>query len=362
MIKKKALTAIGLMSGTSLDGIDAAVIKTDGEIIESVGVAATYPYENDLRNRLKALVGRPFKNDPFSVETVQGLTLAHVEAVNQLLKLSGKSHENIDIIGFHGQTIYHAPAQKVTYQIGDGALLAKKTRIKVVADFRSNDIAHGGQGAPLVPLFHKALSTTLEKPLCILNIGGVANVTWLSPDGGILAFDTGPGNAVINDWVMETLGTEMDQGGMLAKSGTVDTSILVKMLKNSYFFKPYPKSLDRNDFNLELIRGLSPADGAATLTAFTASCIALAETKFPALPIRWLVAGGGRHNRCMMAELRKRLRSEVAPVETAGWQGDAVEAQAFGFLAVRSLYGMSLTVPATTGCDRPISGGVLFNF
>ena len=316
-----------------------------------------------FRNRLRAVVGRDPADTSGSDTEVGGvaedLTGYHVEAVRRLISDNGLDAATIDVIGFHGHTIFHDPEHGVTRQIGNGERLAGETGISVVSDFRTNDVAHGGQGAPFAPLYHAALSWNYEKPLGVLNIGGVANVTWISPDGGLVAFDTGPGNALIDDWVRRNGDGEMDLDGHLAHAGQVDENVLETLLDNPYFARPYPKSLDRDEFSLDPVSHLSVADGAATLTAFSAAAVDKAVHLFPALPNRWLVCGGGRHNPAMMAALRKILLQPVEPAEMAGWQGDALEAQAFAFLAVRSLKGLPLSLPSTTGVSEPVTGGVL---
>jgi anhydro-N-acetylmuramic acid kinase len=345
------LTALGLMSGTSLDGIDAALIRTDGERVDEFGPVLTIPYAEDFRRRLRAVLGKEGGSEAIETE----LTLLHAEAVRRLL--AENQLPVPDVIGFHGHTVLHRPAEGLTRQIGDGALLAGETGVPVVNDFRSADVAAGGEGAPFAPLFHAALAGDLEKPLAVLNVGGVANVTWIGSDGAILAFDTGPGNALIDDWVLATTGRRFDDNGVLAATGTVDGAVLASLLDHRYFLKPPPKSLDRGDFNGAAVEGLSPADGAATLTAFTAAAVV---TDFlPEKPRRWLVCGGGRHNRTLMAMLQDAVGAPVEPVEAVGWRGDSLEAQAFAFLAVRSLRGLPLSLPTTTGVREPVSGGVL---
>ena len=282
----------------------------------------------------------------------------------------------MDVIGFHGHTILHRPGEGLTRQIGDGALLAGETGIDVIGDFRSADMAGGGQGAPLAPLYHAALAgdlaPDLENPLAVLNVGGVANVTYIgkgvgagigegggSGDARLLAFDTGPGNALIDDWMAASMGRTMDEGGRLARGGNVDEGLLSGLLENDYFRRPPPKSLDRGDFAALSVAGLSASDGAATLTAFTAASAKEACRFFPALPRRWLVTGGGRHNRTLMEALTRCLGQPVETVESVGWHGDFLEAQAFAFLAVRSLAGLPLSLPSTTGVAEPTTGGVL---
>ncbi len=284
------------------------------------------------------------------------LTKIHAEIIDKLLEKSRLTSCDIDIIGFHGHTILHRPEIRQTWQIGDGALLAALAGIDVVDDFRSADVAAGGQGAPLAPLYHAALAAPLPKPLAVLNIGGVANVTWLG-DGGMLAFDTGPGNALIDDWVRRCGQGEMDQGGRLARAGRIDNSALAELLANSYFAQRPPKSLDRDDFTLPEAPGWSTEDGAATLTAFTARSVAKAQEYLPQAPGQWLVCGGGRHNPVLMQALGDVLSAPVVPVEAVDWRGDFLEAEAFAYLALRHLDGLPLSLPTTTGVPAPMTGG-----
>jgi anhydro-N-acetylmuramic acid kinase len=270
------------------------------------------------------------------------------------------SAAQVTVAGFHGQTILHEPEAGRTRQLGDGALLAAETGLDVICDFRGRDMAEGGQGAPFAPLYHAALAADLEKPLAVLNLGGVGNLTWIGPeDDAILAFDTGPGNALIDDWAERHLGRPIDEDGALARAGTVDEAALSRLLADPYFELVPPKSLDRDAFDSAPLGGLAPADGAATLTAFTAAAVAAARAHLPASPKRWLVTGGGRHNPALMAALAGRLAVPVEPVEAVGWQGDALEAQAFAYLALRSLDGLPLSLPGTTGVAKPTTGGVL---
>jgi anhydro-N-acetylmuramic acid kinase len=266
----------------------------------------------------------------------------------------------IRVVGFHGHTIWHRPEAGRTRQIGDGALLAAETGIDVVCDFRSRDMAEGGQGAPLAPLYHAALAAELAKPVAVLNLGGVGNVTWIGERGGeILAFDTGPANALIDDWVARHSGRPFDAGGELARAGRIDEAALAALLDDPYFALAPPKSLDRDAFDPAPVAALTPADGAATLTAFTAAAVARARDHLPAAPGRWLVTGGGRHNPALMAALAERLSAPVEAVEAVGWDGDALEAQAFAYLALRALDGLPLSLPSTTGVAQPATGGVL---
>ncbi len=355
---RRELTAIGLMSGTSLDGIDVAVIKTDGERVTWRGPSATYAYVPALRERLRGLLGRKPNGGAESV--VADMTDAHAEAVTSFAAAAGIDLFETDLIGFHGHTVFHDPAAGVTCQIGDGARLANRLGRPVVCDFRSDDVAAGGEGAPLAPLYHAALASPIEPPVCVLNLGGVGNVTWISPDGAVIAFDTGPGNALIDDWMRRRTGHAMDAEGRAAHDGRVDDAVLATLLDNPYFARAYPKSLDRDQFDASPVESLSIEDGAATLTAFTAEAVARAAALLPARPLRWLVTGGGRHNPAVMGALRACLDAPVEPVEAVGWRGDALEAQAFAFLAVRSFYGLPLSMPSTTGVPAPQTGGRLF--
>jgi anhydro-N-acetylmuramic acid kinase len=344
------------MSGTSLDGIDAALIRSDGAHEVVAGAFIGLPYDPEMRRRLRSVVGGV---GPVA-EVERELTLRHAEAVRRLLAEAGVSPAEVRVIGFHGHTILHRPQEGRTWQIGDGALLAAETGIDVVADLRSNDVALGGEGAPLVPLFQAALAADLPRPLAVVNIGGVANVAWIGPEeGDVLAFDTGPGNALINDWVEQRGREPLDRDGALALAGRVDEALLARLLDHPYFDRRPPKSLDRDDFSAAPVAGLSLEDGAATLTAFTAGAIARAAEHFATPVGRWLVTGGGRHNPTLMMALAARVEAPVQPVETVGWQGDALEAQAFAYLALRSLAGQPLTLPTTTGVSRPASGGRL---
>jgi anhydro-N-acetylmuramic acid kinase len=358
---KEPIWALGLMSGTSLDGVDAALIRTDGEAITDFGPALTVAYDGDLRERIRGVLGAD-KLARASAGVARAVTLAHVEAVRILLTRSQFPIDELKVIGFHGHTILHRPDAGITRQIGDGGLLARLTGYPVINDFRTADVTAGGQGAPLVPLFHRALAAKLPLPLAVLNLGGVGNVTWIgSCDGDeeILAFDTGPGNALIDDWVRRHTGRAFDENGAIAASGALSRDALEALLANPFFGRRPPKSLDRNHFNITVMAGLPVNDGAATLAAFTAAAVAHAQVHLPAAPKQWLVCGGGRHNAALMTALRAALSAPVEAVETVGWDGDALEAQAFGFLAVRSLRSLPLSLPRTTGVRQPMAGGKL---
>lgn len=356
-------TVVGLMSGTSMDGVDAALLRTDGrDRVEALDFL-TIPYDDGFRARLRGCLGKTGDEDGMVAEVERDLTDAHADAVRRLLDKAGVAAVAVDLIGFHGHTIHHDPDRRITRQIGDGARLAAATGIAVVDDFRSADVAAGGQGAPLVPLFHRALAHGLPRPLAILNIGGVANVSWIGSEpagreADVVACDTGPGNALIDDWVLRHGMGRFDAGGALAATGRVDGAALVTLMGHPYFGRPAPKSLDRDAFDPAPVAALSPEDGAATLTAFTAESVARVVPHLPAAPVRWLVCGGGRHNATLMAMLADRLGVPVEPADRVGWDGDALEAQAFGYLAVRSRLGLPLSLPATTGVPAPMRGGV----
>lgn len=351
--------ALGLMSGTSLDGIDIALIETDGHQRVKAGPALTIPYPADFRERLRGVLGGIGPIGDVEAE----LTRLHAAAVAGFrARHPGPA---IDLIGFHGHTILHRPAEQRTWQIGDGALLARLVGIDVVGDFRLADVAAGGEGAPLAPLYHAALAASLAKPLAVLNIGGVANVTWIgetgSSEGGeVVAFDTGPGNALIDDWVHRHTGAAADFDGALARAGHASQGHVARFLDHPFFARLPPKSLDRDDFRDAAPDGLSPADGAASLTEMTAAAVAASLRHLPVAPRQWLVCGGGRHNPALMEALARQLAAPVRPVEAVGWDGDALEAQAFAYLAVRSVLGLPLSLPTTTGAPRPIRGGRLF--
>ncbi len=354
-------TAIGLMSGTSMDGIDAALIDTDGETIVVPRGFITTPYDPDFRTRLRAAAARALElhrpgPDPLIDAVAAELTGLHVIAVHQLLAATRTDRDDVAMIGFHGHTVAHRPDRRWTWQIGDGALLHAATRIPLVFDFRSADVAAGGQGAPLAPGYHRARSQGLGRPLGVLNLGGVGNLTWFGDDGGWGSFDTGPANALIDDWISQNSGQHYDKGGAIAGAGMVFEDVLTGMLDLPWFDAPPPKSLDRADFSCGPVRGLSLADGAATLTAFTAETVRLALGHVPRLA-RLLVTGGGRHNPVLMAMIAARTGVPTEPVEAVGWNGDALEAEAFAWLAVRSAAGKVISWPETTGVPVAMTGG-----
>ncbi|WP_085899822.1 anhydro-N-acetylmuramic acid kinase [Kiloniella majae] len=346
---------LGLMSGTSMDGIDAALIKSDGHRVTETGATLSYSYTLEQRSLLQNVMGEG-KNVR---DVEEQMTRWHHEAVTVLLDKANLAPTDVELIGFHGQTTFHDPSRRITIQIGDGDLLASLCGIPVVNDFRKADVAAGGEGAPFAPLYHQALAQDLEKPLVVLNVGGVSNITYLDPDGTVLACDTGPGNGLIDDWVQKHFGQSMDEGGAIAAKGEVNATALDAMLDNRFLDQAPPKSLDRYDFTMDAVQSLNPEDGAATLTAFTAAVNAKVVSFLPKIAERWVVTGGGRHNPVLMEELRSALGVTVDPVESVGWDGDALEAQAFAFLAKRSQLQLPLSLPTTTKVPEPCLGGVL---
>jgi len=351
---------LGLMSGTSLDGIDVALIETDGEKIGAVRGFRSYPYDEAFRQNVQEVFGH--QTGLGDVEEM--VTSRHIQAVERFLQSEGFSRGDIDLIGFHGQTVFHDPAQGMTIQLGSGAEMAKATGIDVVDDLRSADVAAGGQGAPLVPVFHRALAANagLELPLAVLNLGGVGNVTWIGAgENDLLAFDTGPANALVDDWVRRHTDMSFDEDGALAGRGEIDDEAVNRFIAHPYFSKVPPKSLDRDEFKdlaFDLVSDLSLEDGAATLTAFSIASVMKAQDHFPVWPQNWVICGGGRLNRSMMSAFNAFLSGQVLSAEQVGWDGDALEAQAFAYLAVRSVRGLPITYPTTTGVAEPLSGGL----
>ncbi len=365
--------AVGLMTGTVLDGnIDVALLRTDGETIEHFGRYTLAPYPQPLRKLLEETLAAArawnFEGpEPvIFAEAEEALTRAQSAAVRELAESAGLKPSDIGVVGFHGQSVLHrAPLPGrigATRQLGDGELMHELLGVPVAYDFRSADVRAGGQGAPLAALYHQALLRLIaatDGRTAVLNLGGVANVTWWDGADTLIAFDTGPANAPINDFVKGLGLGDMDRDGALTLSGTVDEARLARLLEHPYLSAPYPKSLDRFDFLASMADGLAPADGAATLTAFTTSAVGRALDLLPRRPERLVVCGGGRHNPAIMAMLGTRAGVEAVPAEDVGWRGDAIEAECFAFLAVRVLRGMPISLPTTTGAPYPLKGGVL---
>jgi anhydro-N-acetylmuramic acid kinase len=363
-----SLRALGLMSGTSLDGVDAALIETDGERVARFGPVGYRPYaegERDLlRRALAAAAGLTDRADRPGVlaEAEALVTQAHARAVEDFFTAHRIDRRDIAVVGFHGQTVLHRPERRLTIQIGDGAALARRLGVPVAFDLRAADVAAGGQGAPLVPVFHRALVKTLDRPhpVAVLNVGGVANVTYVDGAAELLACDTGPGNALIDDFMAARSGAPCDRDGAAAAQGRVDKAWLAAALAHPFFAAPPPKSLDRNAFAMLDPSKLSLEDGAATLTVLTAAAVAAVVPLLPRPPRSWIVAGGGARNLTLMRMVAERLApATVEAAHVVGWSSDAIEAQAFGFLAVRTLNGLPITYPGTTGAPRPMSGGVI---
>jgi anhydro-N-acetylmuramic acid kinase len=383
MAMGKMMRALGLMSGTSMDGIDVALIETDGEDVVKRGPSMTFPYSAETRQRLMVglsdarsienRVERPGSLGALEVE----ITELHAAAVNAFRRKQGIGRADIDVVGFHGHTVLHRPARMtittsehgvpyevaergLTVQLGCGMGLADLTALDIVHDMRAADVAAGGQGAPLVPVYHRALAASLpQRPLAIVNIGGVANVTVIDRNGEISAFDAGPGNALIDDWMLKRGGVAFDAGGQTAGVGTVNEDVLRFYLSHTFFAALPPKSLDRSAFFSDLVDWMTTQDGAATLTAFTAGAIARSREHMHEEPALWIIAGGGRKNATLMRMIAARVENAVVPAEAVGLAGDAMEAEAWAYLAVRSLRGLPLTFPATTGVLTPTTGGVL---
>ena len=391
----KIMRALGLMSGTSLDGIDVAFIETDGDGVLMRGPAQTFPYDASMRRLLvramadaKTVTARDARPGCLA-EAEDEVTARHITAVGDFIAHHHIARASIDVIGFHGQTVLHKPKEALTLQLGLGARLAEKTGVPVVSDLRAADVAAGGQGAPLVPVYHQALVAKLaQRPVAVVNIGGVANVTWIGRhgiggngigrngiggngiggngigrdgngcDGRLIAFDTGPGNALLDDWMMKRAGIAFDEGGRTSGAGRVHEDVVHFYLNHAFFAEAPPKSLDRNAYFSDLIDGLSLEDGAATLAAFTASAIVRAREHMPEEPELWIIGGGGRRNRTIMSLIAGGVHGAVVPAEAVGLDGDSIEAEAWAYMAVRSLKGLPITFPGTTGVTQPTRGGV----
>ena len=364
--------AVGLMTGTVLDGnIDVALLRTDGETVAEFGAWRLAPYDADLRallaETLEAARAWNFEGEdpPIFAEAEARLTAAQAEAVADLVRREGPGLAAVAAVGFHGQTVLHRAPQPgrlgATRQLGCGAALAARLGVPVAFAFRSVDMAAGGQGAPLSAAYHAALlrAAACGPETAVLNLGGVANISWQGADGRLIAFDTGPANAPINDWVRAHDAGEMDRGGALAQAGRVDEARLARLAEHPYLAAPPPKSLDRFDFGAEMAEGCGLEDGAALLTAFTCAAVGRGLDLLPHRPGRLIVCGGGRHNPAIMAALPRRAGVEALPAEAMGWRGDAIEAECFAFLAMRVLRGLPISFPDTTGAPHPLPGGRL---
>lgn len=363
-------TAIGMMSGTSMDGIDVALLRTDGQGRVERGPFLGIPYDPAFRGILKqaledarAISGR--SDRPGCLASVEGeLTRRHAEALHRFLGMSSLSLHDVDVVGFHGQTVLHRPDEGLTVQLGDGQLLADLTGLPVVFDMRANDMVHGGQGAPLVPAYHAALAEVLEareRPVCFVNIGGISNLTFVGSRGEIIAFDSGPGNTLIDQWVEAHAGIPFDQDGRIASEGQVLPQVADRYLSNPFFTAAVRRSLDRNDFLPPRGDEAELADGARTLAYVAAAAIMMSARHLPETPRLYVVCGGGRLNSILMGDLARLAEEQGARVvsaEEAGFDGDAMEAEAWAYLAVRAMHGLPLTFPGTTGVSAPVTGGL----
>jgi len=362
-----AYRCIGLMSGTSMDGVDVALVETDGASTLSFGPTGFFPYTDADRLLLRGalaeaatLEDRDARPGVLAVAE-RMVTDRHAEAVEGFMRDNALEAGTIDLVGFHGQTVLHRPRQKLTIQIGDGAALAARLGIDTAYDFRAADIAAGGEGAPIVPIFHRALvgASGMKGDAALLNIGGVANVTYISDDAEPIACDTGPGNALIDDLMLARTGAPIDRHGHMAARGRVDEAALLRLLAHPFFDQPPPKSLDRNAFKLDAVARLATEDAAATLTAFTAASVLRLFPHLPATPQLLVVCGGGARNPILVRELVLRLPCKVTTADAVGWSADSMEAQAFAYLAARAAEGLPITYPGSTGVSAPLPGGVV---
>jgi anhydro-N-acetylmuramic acid kinase len=367
----KMYTAIGLMSGTSMDGIDLALIKTDGMGSVETGACASVSYTPAQRGILRQAMDQAvdltsrFARPGVLAAAEAMVTAAHAQIVAEFLAARHMTAGDIDVIGFHGQTVLHRPQNRLTVQLGDGAALAQMLKIPVVYDMRADDVAAGGQGAPLVPVFHQALVQSSPKeakpegPVAVVNLGGVGNVTFIDGENDPIAFDTGPGNALIDDEMRLRFGLDYDQDGRVGGQGQVSQKALAALLANPFFTAPWPKSLDRNAFRRDPVAALAHEEAIATLTAFTAESLRAAITLLLAPPVLWVVAGGGALNPTLVSMITNRIGAQVLTADQLGWQAQHMEAQAWAYLAVRSLKRLPLTFPSTTGVPFPMTGGVM---
>lgn len=356
------MQALGLISGTSMDGVDIALLETYGITVQKFGPSMTVSYSDQLRQHLQQLVAHHQHEMQDHLLLEKQVTEFHAAVVEQFMNQYHLATENIDVIGFHGQTIIHRPDEYITWQLGNGGLLANSTGIDVVCDFRRSDMSRGGQGAPLLPVYHQALFHDQPSPTVIVNIGGVSNVTYLGEQESLLAFDTGPGNAFIDDLVLKHTGKPYDAGGLIAQSGHIHHERIEQALQQPYYDQQPPKSLDRYSFSVDqLVKDLSFEDAVATLTYYTAKTIAESNRFFDQEPQQWIIAGGGRHNKTIMSLLNELVSGSVVPIDQFNIDGDCLEAQGFAFMAVRSLQGLPISFPGTTGVQSPLTGGAFYS-
>ena len=369
---KNLITCIGLMSGTSCDGIDASIIKSDGENVVHFTGNHFLPYEDRIKSKIRGLKEKinlilDLETNITEIDNLEKeITLLHAKIVNSIIEKFKLNKLEIDLIGFHGHTIFHSFKYKKTKQIGDGKLLSQLTGIKVVYNFRENDIKNNGQGAPLVPIFHKLLKTKLKIkiPLVFFNIGGISNLTYLNKDEEMVSFDSGPGNCLI-DRILQLKSedkVQFDKDGMIAFTGNIDKNILDSYLSDPYYELSPPKSLDINDFNLNPLRDLSLKDSVATLSELTSLTIVNALSFFSSKPIEIILCGGGRKNKFIFDRIKKLSNITISNIDDYKINGDFIESQAFAYLAIRSLFKKPISFPKTTGATKPITGGDIIEF
>ena len=374
----KIYTALGLMSGTSMDGVDASIISSDGDRKYSIKMDKYFEYNDELRQKLinmrnKVMIIDDLKTYSDEIKSLEReITLFHVEAVNKVIE---SSKIEVDLLGFHGQTIFHNAKKKTTKQLGDGNILSKLTKKIVVYNFRQNDLENEGQGAPLTPIYHNLLAKTFKEegkiklPIIILNIGGIANITFISENNKMISSDIGPGNCLIDKWIMANSDKKFDKNGDIARSGKIDKFILEQTIENFYYKETNKKkSLDINDFDISFAKGLSLENGAATITNFTATLIAngikYSIQKSHPETNKWLVCGGGRKNKYLLESIKDNFENiSIEPIDQYEIDGDFVESQAFAYLAIRSYLELPISFPTTTGCKGPTTGGdIVKNF
>ncbi len=359
-MKTQEIWVIGLMSGTSFDAVDASLILTDGKKVFQKAGFISIDYPDALRDRIRDIINSEHVKIRDILMLERDITIFHADVVGELLKSSDDAIKSkIGLIGFHGQTIYHDANEGITLQLGNASLLSELTGFSVVSDFRRRDIAAGGQGAPLVPLYHAAITENIEKPIVVVNIGGVANITYITVSDNVIACDVGVGNALLDDLISQRTSDSCDINGKYSASGIVDNVILNEMLNDSFFVSKPPKSLDRNSFVkfLDKVSGLSIQDAAATLVAFTCEGIIKSQDFMNEQPKQWIICGGGRKNPSIMKYLSERINASVVTSDSLNWNGDAIEAEAFAYLAARRYFGLPLSLPTTTGVKSPKCGG-----
>ena len=362
----KYLYSLGLMSGTSIDGVDASIIKSDGENFVEIIDNLYFKYDVKLRGRIQEFISSCNSKEDFkriinnSFDIVNKITLFHAKVCKKILEKNKKI--KVDLIGFHGQTVLHRPQEGYTIQIGDSKLLSKLTNTTVVSNFRDNDILNGGEGAPLTPLYHKIILKKIKSipPTAIINIGGIANITYLENKKNIKSFDSGPGNYLIDKWVKEKSNIDFDKNGELAKMGDPNIDIIKKFLLNPYYKKKAPKSLDIKDLNLQSIKNLSLEDGCATLSMLTVETICHAIKNLDKIPNTIFFTGGGRKNKFVIECIKKILNKSIHLIDEFNFDGDFIESQAFAYLAIRSYLNKFISLPGTTGVNKPCEGGLIY--